>query len=261
MFICYPGMDDILFVICGISFIFLMTSAGAATVFMRKRKDSGRSKNLFLGFAGGVMLAASFFSLLIPSFTYSEMINIAHVLPAAGGILVGSLFILFFDILISRQTAYKTADYRDKKLFMAMTLHNIPEGLSVGLTFGLALSHYEDVSIISGIIFALGIGIQNFPEGAALSLPLMESTGSQKKAFFLSVLSGVVEPVFAVAGVFLATEVVYLMPWALCFGAGAMIYVIIDELIVYTSESKEKRLINLAFIVGFLIMMSLDLCF
>lgn len=254
-------MNDILFVILGISFIFLMTFLGALTVLFSKRKTSELTKNLFLGFAGGVMLAASIFSLLIPSFTYSEMINIAHVLPAAGGIVVGSVFILIFDIIISKKTKGGKFDYRDKKLFLAMTLHNIPEGLSVGLTFGLALSHYQDVTILSGIIFALGIGIQNFPEGAAVSLPLYESSHSKKRAILMSALSGIVEPIFAILGFFLATEVVYLMPWALCFGAGSMIYVIIDELIVNTSSSKEKRLINLSFIIGFLIMMTLDLCF
>ena len=146
-------------------------------------------------------------------------------------------------------------------MFLAMTLHNIPEGLSVGLTFGLALSNYQDITIASGLIFALGIGIQNFPEGAALSLPLYDSTKSKKKALLLSTLSGVVEPIFALIGVFLATKVVYLMPWSLCFGAGSMIYVIIDELIVNCESNKEKRIVNLSFIVGFLIMMILDLCF
>lgn len=254
-------MNDILFVILGISFIFLMTFLGALTVLFSKKKTSELTKNLFLGFAGGVMLAASIFSLLIPSFTYSEMINIAHVLPAAGGIVIGSVFILVFDIIISKKTKGGKFDYRDKKLFLAMTLHNIPEGLSVGLTFGLALSHYQDVTILSGIIFALGIGIQNFPEGAAVSLPLYESSHSKKRAILMAAISGIVEPIFAILGFFLATEVVYLMPWALCFGAGSMIYVIIDELIVNTASSKEKRLINLSFIIGFLIMMTLDLCF
>lgn len=253
-------MNDILFVIFGIGFIFLMTFLGSLTVLISKKKSNQRTKNLFLGFAGGVMLAASIFSLLIPSFNYSEMIDIANVLPAAGGIIIGSLFILIFDIIISKKTKNGVFDYRDKKLFLAMTLHNIPEGLSVGLTFGLALSHFESVTVLSGLIFALGIGIQNFPEGAALALPLYESSQSKSKAILLSSLSGIVEPIFAVLGFFLATKVVYLMPWALCFGAGSMIYVIIDELIVATSSSKEKRLINISFIVGFLIMMILDLC-
>lgn len=254
-------MNEIAYTVFGIVFIFLMTVLGSLTVFIQSKRKSDFTKNLFLGFAGGVMLAASFFSLLIPSFTYSNMINISHALPAAGGIVFGAFFILLFDLIISRRSEKSNEDYRDKKLFMAVTLHNIPEGLSVGLTFGLALSHYQDISVLSGVIFAIGIGIQNFPEGAALALPLNESMHNRKKAFLLSVVSGIVEPIFALLGVFLATEVVYLMPWALCFGAGAMIYVIIDELIVYTSYSKEKRLINIAFIIGFLIMMTLDLCF
>lgn len=251
-------MKEIILTLSGIIFIFMMTFLGALTILFRKRKTGELSKNIFLGFAGGVMLASSFFSLLIPSFNYSKMINISHALPAAGGIVIGSIFILFFDIIISKN---ENKNYKDKKMFLAMTLHNIPEGLSVGLTFGLALSNYQDITIASGIIFALGIGIQNFPEGAALSLPLYDSTKSKKKALLLSTLSGVVEPIFALIGIFLATKVVYLMPWSLCFGAGSMIYVIIDELIVNCESNKEKRIVNLSFIVGFLIMMILDLCF
>lgn len=253
-------MNENLIVIFGISFIFLMTCLGSLTVLFNKKQNE-LAQNLFLGFAGGVMLAASIFSLLIPSFSYSSLINISHVLPAVGGIIIGSIFIMIFDIIISKKSNNGKINYRDKKLFLAMTLHNIPEGLSVGLTFGLATSHFENVTLLSGLIFAIGIGIQNFPEGAALSLPLFESTKSKKKAIILSSLSGSIEPLFALLGYFLATKVVYLMPWALCFGAGSMIYVIIDELIVYTSNSKEKRLINLSFIIGFLIMMILDLCF
>lgn len=251
-------MNDLLITIFGISFIFIMTSLGALMIYFYQKK-TGIANSLFLGFAGGVMLAASFFSLLIPSFTYAEMINIAYIIPAFIGVLVGAIFILIFDIFISKKIKTNN-DYKDKKLFLAMTLHNIPEGLSVGLTFGLALSNYDNISIISGLIFAIGIGIQNFPEGMALALPLETSTNSKKKAVFLTILSGMVEPIFAIIGVLLATSVVYVMPWALCFGAGSMIYVIIDELIVNTASSKEKRLTNLAFIIGFLVMMSLDLC-
>lgn len=254
-------MNDLIYAFAGIFFIFFMTCLGSCAVFIKKKRETAKSKNLFLGFAGGVMLAASFFSLLIPSFTYSDMLNISHALPAAGGIILGSIFILVFDIVISKRTKNEKIDFRDKKLFTAVTIHNIPEGLSVGLTFGLALSKYQDVTILSGLIFALGIGIQNFPEGAALALPLEDSLNSKKKAFALSCLSGFVEPVFAIIGLLLATKMVYLMPWSLCFGAGAMIYVIIDELIVYTSHAKEKRIINLSFILGFLLMMILDLCF
>lgn len=253
-------MNDYIVAFGGIFFIFFMTSFGSSMVFFKKKKRAKLTENIFLGFAGGVMLAASFFSLLIPSFTYSDMLNISHALPAAGGIILGSIFILVFDIIISKKMYNSNTSFRDKKLFLAVTLHNIPEGLSVGLTFGLALSRYDNISIISGVIFAFGIGIQNFPEGAALAIPLEENLKSKKKAFLLSCLSGFVEPIFGLFGLLLATRLVYLMPWALCFGAGAMIYVIIDELIVYTSHAKEKRIINLSFIFGFLIMMVLDLC-
>lgn len=252
-------MENIYLAFLSILFIFLMTSLGGLTVYFKNKKNKNIYSNLFLGFAGGVMLAASFFSLLIPSFDYSKMINISQIIPAVGGVIVGALFILIFDLFISKQEVSRYN--RDKKLFFAMTLHNIPEGLSVGLTFGLALANYQDVTIISGVIFALGIGIQNLPEGAALALPLADSLKNKNKAFAYTVLSGIVEPIFAVVGVFLATKALYLMPWVLCFGAGAMIYVIIDELIVDNDNQKEKRLINISFIIGFLIMMSLDLGF
>ena len=251
-------MNEICFVIFGILFIFFMTTLGAFTIIFSKKSNKSIYQNIFLSFAGGVMLAASFFSLIIPSFTYSENIDINKVFPALFGVLFGSLFILIFDIILSKKS--KNNNYKNQKLFMAMMIHNIPEGLSVGLTFGLALSSYEGVSIISALIFALGIGFQNFPEGAALALPLFEQSKSKKQAILLTILSGVVEPLFALIGLLLATKVIYLMPWALCFGAGSMIYVIVDELIICSSSVKEKRFINVAFIIGFLIMMILDLC-
>lgn len=253
-------MKEIVYSILGIFFIFLMTTLGSVMVFVKNKKNTNLTKNLFLGFAGGVMLAASFFSLILPSFEYANITNVNSIFPAVGGIVLGALFILIFDLILSKQSDNKKEEYRNKKMFVAVTLHNIPEGLSVGLSFGLALNGFAGVSILSALLLAFGIGIQNFPEGAALALPLYESTKSKKKAFLLSVLSGIVEPIFAILGLLLASKIVYVMPWALCFGAGAMIYVIIDELIIYTSLSKEKRLINLSFILGFLLMMTLDLC-
>ena len=250
-------MKEIMYVIFGISFIFLMTTCGSFTVCFSRSNHKNRVQNIFLSFAGGVMLAASFFSLIIPSFDYSETININKVFPSFVGVLLGALFILVFDVILSKKT---NGNYKNKKLFTAMMIHNIPEGLSVGLTFGLALSNYESVSIVSALIFALGIGFQNFPEGAALALPLYEESKSKKQAILLTVLSGIVEPIFALLGLFLATKVIYLMPWALCFGAGSMIYVIVDELIVDSNSISEKRAINISFIFGFLVMMILDLC-
>ena len=250
-------MNEIMYVIFGIGFIFLMTTCGSVTVCFSRRNNKMTTQNILLSFAGGVMLAASFFSLIIPSFDYSETININKVFPSFVGVLLGALFILVFDVILSKKT---NGNYKNKKLFTAMMIHNIPEGLSVGLTFGLALSNYESVSIVSALIFALGIGFQNFPEGAALALPLYEESKSKKQAILLTILSGIVEPVFALVGLFLATKVIYLMPWALCFGAGSMIYVIIDELIVDSTSVNEKRVINISFIFGFLVMMILDLC-
>lgn len=250
-------MNEIIYVIFGICFIFLMTSLGSLTILFSRKNKSNLYQKIFLSLAGGVMLSASFFSLIIPSFDYSNNIGINKIFPSFIGILTGALFILLFDFILSKKS---NSNYKDKKLFLAMLIHNIPEGLSVGLTFGLALSNYEDVSIITALIFALGIGFQNFPEGAALALPLYEQSKNKKVSILLTILSGAVEPFFALIGLFLASKVVYLMPWALCFGAGSMIYVIVDELIIDSNSIKEKRIINISFIIGFLIMMILDLC-
>lgn len=245
--------------IIGIGFIFLMTSLGAGLVFFSKKHKRFEVTKFVLSFAGGVMLAASIFSLIIPALNYQE--NKIIVFPIMFGIIFGSLFILIFDIILNRISKKNDSDVSAEKLFFAMTIHNIPEGLSVGLSFGLAFLNGNSVSFLAPILLALGIGIQNFPEGAAAALPMLSLTKSKKKAFFLGVLSGIVEPLAAIIGLVLADKLSSFMPFILTFGAGAMLYVVIDELIITKGGNKHKIIMNLFFLSGFLLMMFLDIIF
>lgn len=246
-----------LWTIIGIGFIFLMTSLGAGVIVFSKGVKGNKFTKLLLSFAGGIMLAASIFSLLLPALEYSEeKRNI--IIPIALGIIFGSLFVLVFDIILNRFSNSDSESISAKKLFFAMTIHNIPEGLSVGLSFGIAFLN-NDVSFAIPLLLALGIGIQNFPEGAAASLPMLAITKSKKKAFLLGVFSGIVEPIAAFLGLLLANYLKSSMPFILSFGAGAMLYVVIDELIITKGGYKNKILSNIFFLFGFLIMMSLDI--
>lgn len=203
------------------------------------------------------MLAASIFSLLIPALNYEENKKslLAYIVL---GIVLGGLFILFFDIILNKISS-GNENKSQKKLFFAMTIHNIPEGLSVGLSFGIALLSNNSNMFFAPLLLSLGIGIQNLPEGAASSIPMLSYTKSMKKAFFLGVLSGIVEPISAVIGLIFANKVSIFMPFILSFGAGAMIYVVIDELIITTGGYKYKLVANLFFLGGFLLMMILDI--
>ncbi len=242
--------------ILGIGFIFLMTSLGACLVLFKNIKVNAFAK-LLLSFAGGVMLAASIFSLIIPALEYQEN-NKAIIIPLVLGIVLGSLFVLLFDIILNNISS-KSEDISPKKLFFAMTIHNIPEGLSVGLSFGMVLLDPSSSSFMIPLLLAFGIGIQNLPEGAAASLPMLSVTKSKKKACLLGILSGSVEPLGAIIGLIFANYLSSLMPFILSFGAGAMLYVVIDELIITKGGYKDKIISNMFFLLGFLIMMSLDI--
>ncbi len=246
-----------LWTVLGIGFIFLMTSLGATVVFFPKENKGNKFSKLLLSFAGGIMLAASIFSLLIPALDYSENKK-DIILPIVSGIIFGSLFVLIFDIILNRFSKNDSETISAEKLFFAMTIHNIPEGLSVGLSFGIAFLN-KDTTFIIPLLLAFGIGIQNFPEGAAASLPMLSITKSKKKAFLLGVLSGIVEPIAAVISLMLTNYLQSSMPFILSFGAGAMLYVVIDELIITKGGYKNKILTNIFFLFGFLVMMSLDI--
>lgn len=248
-------------------FTWLVTAAGASTVFFFKDFNR-RSLDVMLGFTGGVMIAASFWSLLNPAIAMSDKLYPGwEWFPAATGFLGGSMFIYLLDKLVphlhinfekEESEGMKTKWHQTTLLIIAITLHNIPEGLAVGVLFGAAAGGIEDVTISSAITLAIGIGLQNFPEGIAVAMPLRKLGINRKKCFWYGQLSAIVEPI---AGMFGAIAVIYmqpLLPFALAFAAGAMIYVVIEEVIPETQRDKNTDLAVLGFIAGFLIMMILD---
>ncbi|MGD9909067.1 MAG: ZIP family metal transporter [Candidatus Izemoplasmatales bacterium] len=258
-------LSDNLVSFIGIAFIFLMTTAGSAMVFFFRNQMSDNFKRIFLGFAAGVMIAASVWSLLIPSIEEAENQGWIGWVPATIGFVGGGLFLLLVDNLLphlhfdqDKPEGLKSSFKRTTMLVFAVTLHNIPEGLAVGLAFGLSMQLGSSIVIASAFGLALGIGIQNFPEGAAISLPLKQEGMSTGKSFFYGMLSGAVEPVFAVIGLILASQLTFIMPWFLAFAAGAMIYVVVEELIPESQLGEHTNVGTLAVMAGFVIMMILD---
>lgn len=247
----------------GTGFTFLVTTLGAAMVFLFRSREGRRSQDLFLGFASGVMMAASVWSLLLPSIDRAEELGLPSWLPAGGGFLLGGLFFLVLDLTLphlnprnDRHPEKNPGLRGTTKLLTAITLHNIPEGMAIGLAFALAA---QDPSLLaSASALALGIGIQNFPEGAAISLPLSRQGFSQARAFLYGSLSGIVEPIGGVLCVLLAGTVEPLMPWLLAFAAGAMIYVTVDELIPDCHTEDAANGGTMGTMAGFMLMMILD---
>lgn len=222
----------------GTGFTFLMTSLGAAMVFFFKKAVSANIQRIFLGFAAGVMIAASVWSLLIPAMEEAQAAGVAGWLPAGGGFVLGVAFLMLLDSLLPHlHPGAKQAEGLDSKwqrstmLMLAVTLHNIPEGMAVGLAFALAAQHNDSSAYAAAMALAVGMGIQNFPEGAAISLPLRQEGMSRGKSFIYGMLSGIVEPIFGVLVVLAAGGIQPLMPWLLSFAAGAMMYVVVEELI------------------------------
>lgn len=259
------NLPDSSVVIIGIAFIFLMTSAGAAMVFFFRNQMSNLAKQIFLGFAAGVMIAASVWSLILPAIEDAENQGISGWIPASAGFLCGGLFLLLVDNLLphlhldtEKPEGLKASFKRSTMLVFAVTLHNIPEGLAVGLAFGFALVNPSAIAIASAFGLALGIGLQNFPEGAAISLPLRQEGMKTGKSFLFGVLSGAVEPVFALIGVVMATQLTFIMPWFLAFAAGAMVYVVVEELIPEARLGEHSNVGTIAVMIGFVIMMILD---
>ncbi|MCE5196166.1 MAG: ZIP family metal transporter [Negativicutes bacterium] len=250
----------------GTGFTFLMTTLGAAMVFLFRKSMSGGIQKIFLGFAAGVMIAASVWSLLIPAIEEAQANGQIGWLPAAGGFILGIAFLYLLDQLIphlhpqkNTREGLSSSMKRTSLLVMAVTLHNIPEGMAVGLSFALAAQHGGESAVYaSALALALGIGIQNFPEGAAISLPLRQEGVSPQRAFFLGSMSGIVEPVFGVLTVLLAGVIIPYMPWLLSFAAGAMMYVVVEELIPEAHLGEHSNIGTLGVMLGFLIMMVLD---
>ena len=235
----------------GTSFTFLMTALGAATVFFFARAVCERAQGALLGFAAGVMTAASVWSLILPAIEQTAAEGrLPPFLPAAAGIVLGALLLEVLDEF-TRQRGGERVTHSDFLLLSAITLHNIPEGMAVGLAFALAA---DGEGLAGAAALALGIGVQNFPEGAAVALPLYQSGQSKLRAFVTGVLSGAVEPLFGVLVVLAAARVHALMPWLLSFAAGAMLYVVAEELLPRAGSRRG----TCGFLVGFLFMMVLD---
>lgn len=242
----------------GTGFTALMTAAGAAVVFLFRKKNSLTLHRVMLGFAAGVMIAASMWSLLIPAIEKAEELGMAGWLPAAGGSILGIVFLLLMDFLLPHfgpESFHRGASpSRTALLVLAVTLHNIPEGMAVGVSFALAAQNGDAALLTASTALALGIGIQNFPEGAAVALPLRQEGRGRLGAFTGGMLSGAVEPVFGILVVLIAAWAHPMMPWLLSFAAGAMLYVVVEELV----PQAHSRAGTCGFVGGFLIMMVLD---
>lgn len=250
-------------IIGAIFMIFLSTTAGAATVFiLGKRSFGGRASSLFSGFASGIMVAASVWSLIVPAVEQSSDLGTFSFIPAAVGVIVGGIFILLSDAVTMKikrsESGEKCGLSPHCKMMIAMTVHNIPEGLAVGIALGASLS-YGEAAVLSAFWLAVGIAVQNFPEGAAVALPMRTATGSPFKAFLLGSASGAVEPVFAGVGLLLAATVRQFQPWLLAFAAGAMIFVVAEELIPESRSEVSPYTGALGFLAGFVLMMVLDI--
>ena len=234
----------------GILIPFLGTSLGAACVFFMKKSLSDAVQRSLTGFAAGVMMAASVWSLILPAIEQTETEgHLPPFLPAAAGIVLGALTLFLLDELVRRRGGGEV--HSDFLLLSAITLHNIPEGMAVGLAFALAA---DGESLAGAFALALGIGVQNFPEGAAVALPVYQAGKSKWRAFWTGVLSGAVEPLFGALVVLAAAGIHALMPWLLSFAAGAMLYVVAEELLPRAGGRRG----TCGFLVGFLLMMILD---
>lgn len=258
--------NPILLALFATLFTWSLTALGSSMVFFFKSINK-KVLNSMLGFAAGVMIAASFWSLLKPAIEMAEEQGKVPWVPAVVGFLSGGAFLLIIDKILphlhmglstDKAEGIKTSWQRSVLLVMAITLHNIPEGLAVGVAFG-ALANNPDTGMLAGAIaLAIGIGLQNFPEGAAVSIPLRREGFSRLKAFNYGQLSGVVEPIAGVAGAYLVLSMTPLLPYALSFAAGAMIFVVVEELIPESQTGNETDLSTIGAMLGFATMMLLD---
>lgn len=251
--------------ILGLLLPFAGTTLGAACVFLMKKSIPSILQKTLTGFAAGVMVAASVWSLLIPSIEMTGKEGFMSIVPAITGFLFGILFLLFLDNIIPHQhidsnqsEGPKTHLSKTTKLVFAITLHNLPEGMAVGVALAGAMEHNSYISMAGAIALAIGIAIQNFPEGAIVSMPLRSAGNSRGKSFLMGTLSGVVEPIGAVITILLASVILPVLPYLLSFAAGAMMYVVVEELIPETQEGRHSNMGTIGFAIGFLLMMVLD---
>ena len=262
----FSGLNPIVQALLATLFTWFMTALGAGLVFFFKRINR-KALDSMLGFAAGVMIAASYWSLLAPAIEMAEGSNLPSWVPATSGFLLGGAFLWLVDKLLphlhpgfpkEEAEGVKTSWQRSVLLVLAITIHNIPEGLAVGVAFGALAADLPAATIGGAVALAIGIGIQNFPEGAAVSVPLRREGISRLKSFWYGQLSGVVEPV---AGVLGAIAVIYMrpiLPYALSFAAGAMIYVVVEELVPESQLDKHTDVATIGAMLGFAVMMTLD---
>lgn len=248
------------------AFTWFVTALGASAVVFFKEINK-RILNAMLGFAAGVMIAASFWSLLAPAIEMSAHGSVPEWVPPAVGFILGALALAVMDRFIPHlhlnapmreREGVKTSWHRSVLLVSAITLHNIPEGLAIGVAFGAAYAGFESATLAGAIALAVGIGIQNFPEGAAVSVPLRREGFSRRKAFMYGQFSGIVEPISAAIGAWLVLFMTPVLPYALSFAAGAMIFVVVEELIPESQRGGYTDLATLGVIAGFTAMMILD---
>lgn len=245
-------------------FTWFVTALGAGSIFFF-RKLNRKYLDISLGFAGGVMVAASYWSLLSPSIELSKTGVLPKWIPPSVGFILGALFLFFLDKIIPHvhvnsieKEGVNTSFKKNTLLILAITLHNIPEGLAIGVAFGAVASGVEGADIFGAISLAIGIGLQNFPEGFAVSMPLRMSGKSRFKSFFYGQMSAIVEPIFGILGALAVSVFTPILPYALAFAAGAMIFVVVEEVIPEFQRDKYTDIATLSFILGFVIMMILD---
>jgi len=256
---------ELLFALLGSGFTCLATILGAGMVFCFKKELSENTQKIFLGFAAGVMIAASVWSLLIPAMEMAEEVGQPVWLSVGGGFAIGGLFLMGLDRLLPHLHIGSTEAEglpaklrRTTMVVLAVTLHNIPEGMAVGLSFAVAARDPAAGALAGAVALALGMALQNFPEGAAISLPLKSDGVSNGKAFLCGAASGIVEPIFGLLTVLVAGSIGGLMPWILAFAAGAMIYVVVEELIPEAHLGEHSHAGTASVMLGFLTMMLLD---
>ena len=259
MFYFITNLNPIIQALLAGLFTWFVTFLGSLLIIFFKRSNK-TIMDIMLSIASGVMIAASIFSLILPAIEMADKLKMHTLLIIISGLLSGGIIILITNKIFDKLSTNKNNSFkRCITLILSITMHNIPEGLAIGVAFGSIIYGLDGGTILSAWLLALGIGIQNFPEGAAVSFPLVREGFSKKKALFYGQLSGIVEPISSVLGALIVIKIQYLLPYLLAFAAGAMIYVVIIELIPESQRNKHHNLIAFFFLIGFSIMMILDI--
>ena len=251
-------MNNVLYSIIGILIPFVGTSFGSSFVLFMKKNLSEKFQKIMVGFAAGVMIAASVWSLILPSVEMAEKQRTITWIPATMGLVLGVIFLIIINSMADKLQDKRCGKKLNMLLF-SVTLHNIPEGMAVGVGFAAALAGNNGIGMYEAMLLAVGIAIQNIPEGAIVSMPLKIEGKSKTKSFIIGVLSGIVEPIAALLTIMLINIVVPILPYLLAFAAGAMIYVVIEELIPKIHEGTKSTLGVIGFMIGFIVMMILDI--